>query len=134
MFFQRKQIKKTVDLAECLGAPIAKLVKTQMRKGDYWKRLPQSVTFRETKPAFYLNDGDTLHAYLVDLNKGEVVGSVYCGSSDTAIHHGKEQFSEGQTGQDGFAVFFVETYYAGNGKTAWAVTVVSPNIQKQIAA
>ena len=122
------QIKKDADMVNVFGSTIAKMIKTTMTPNNA-KKKPVLVSLVETKPAFYLNDGATLQVFAVIISTGEVLGSRYCGSADTAHIH-LEQFTEGVTAPDNCALFFVER--EGNG--LWTLTVVSSNIIKNIAA
>ena len=122
------QVKKKADLEVALGKDLTKTV-WGLRNAQ-WKRCPSSLSFTDVKPAFYLNDGGTLRAYGVDLQTGKITGERYCGSADTAIHH-PEQFNETATSPDNHALMFIETYWNGKN-TSWSITLVSPNLQKQI--
>lgn len=93
--------------------------------------MPRAIYFHDTKPEFYLDNGDVLHGYGVDLVTGKVLGSHYCGSGCSTIHHRAEQLSSGAQAPNGRALMFVHEYW--NGKNmSWTVTVVSPNIQREI--
>lgn len=125
---QSISIKKAADLDQVFGPSLAKVVKS-LRK-QFMKRLPFSVHLTDIKPAFYLNDGGMLRCYAVDLSSGQVLGERYCGSADSAIHH-PEQFNETAQAPENHALFFVETY-PSSGNHPWVLTVVSPNITKQL--
>src|SRR5512138_2622781 len=125
------EIKKKADLKKVLGGNIAKTV-LAFRDSSLMQRLPKSVEFHDSKPAFYLNDGDTLQGYGIDIETGQILGSHYCGSTDTALHHTTEQFSEGAEAPMNKALVFVREYWNGRNMS-WNVTVVSPNVQKEIA-
>ena len=125
---QSISIKKQKDLENILGKKLAQTVKG-FRK-TFMKRLPFSVELRETKPAFYLNDGGMLRCFAVNLETNELLGERYCGSADTAIMH-KEQFNETAQAPNNHALMFVETY-PSSGNHSWTLTIVSPNITKQI--
>lgn len=124
-------IKKKADLERVLGGNVAKTVLT-FRDGSLMQRLPRSIEFHDSKPAFCLNDGDTLQGYGIDIETGQILGSHYCGSTDTALHHLAEQFSEGAEVPGNKALVFVQEYWNGRNMS-WNVTVVSPNVQKEIA-
>ena len=125
---QTVTIKKQIDLENVLGKQLANTVKSW--RGQLMKKLPSSVYFTETKPAFYLDDGSTLKCYAIDLANSKVIGERYCGSADTSIMH-KEQFNETAKAPENFALFFVETYWNGRNMS-WSLTVVSPNFIKQL--
>lgn len=130
----RVRIKTVADFENAVGKPIARnllAILKQEGKTEY-KKVPSGISFVSEKPRFYLGDGQTLTAYLFDLSSGKMLSRMYCGSGDTAINHTMHQLSEGSKSKDGFAVFFLETYYAGNGKTGWTLTVVSDNVQVQM--
>lgn len=128
------KIKTIGDFENAVGKPIARnlLAEIKSRNNREYKKVPSGISFVKEKPAFYLSDGSTLTAYLVNLSTGDILSRIYCGSGDTAINHQSHQFSEGSKSKEGFGVFFIETYYAGNGKTGWTITVVSDNVQTQV--
>ena len=126
----RLTIKKAADLDAIFGKKLAKAIKGL--RGQTYRRIPSAVTLTETKPQFHLDDSATLKAFVLDLAKGEIVASHYCGSYDTILHHKEEQLGEGQKASEGMAVCFLETYYNGRN-TSWELTVVSSNLTKQIA-
>ena len=126
---QQISVKKVADLEVIFGAKLAKTVKGFRR--SFMKRLPFSVDLCEVKPAFYLGDnGDMLRCYAVNLETGELLGERYCGSADTAIQH-PEQFNETAKAPENHALFFVNTFGSASNHP-WTLTVVSPNITKQL--
>jgi len=125
----RKEIKKKADLEAYLGKKLAKAVLSF--GGGSRKKKPSAIEFLETKPKFYLNDGDTLHCYGVDLETSEITGERYCGSSDTAYMHREEQFGEGHTAPNNKALLFIQSYYNGRNMS-WEVTLISSNLVRQL--
>lgn len=123
------KIEKKADVLVVLGNTLGVNI-LNLRRAN-WKKLPHSIDLTETKPSFGLNDGGTLDSYAVDLKTGEILSNHYCGSADSAVHHKVEQFSEGHTPPDNTAIVFIETCWNGRN-TSWFVTVVSPNIVRQI--
>ena len=130
----KQDIKKISDLEECIGKKTARAIinriQSDNQKGTVRKR-PSTVHFHNTKPEFYLNDGETLKLYLIDLEKQEIEGEYYCGSGDTAINHKREQFSSGLHCKAGFAYFFITKYWNGKN-SSWDITVVSDSLTGQI--
>lgn len=125
----RVEIKKIADLENALGKILARnLLKTVRRETLQTK--PRSVEFVAQKPAMFLGDGDTLHAYGADLDTGEITGERYCGSAESAINH-PEQGYDGNEAPKGFALIFVHAYWNGINHS-WTVTVVSNEKINQI--
>ena len=121
-------VKKKADLETALGKKLAANV-AKLRKGDD-RRYPSLITLTATKPSFALNDGSMLDAYSVNLQTCEIGNHRYCGSADTSYMH-LEQFNETATAPDNHVLMFIERYW--NGKNmSWSLTMVSPNITKQI--
>jgi hypothetical protein len=125
---QNIQIKKLADLEKVFGKKLTKTVKG-FRKA-YMKRTPFSVTLTEVKPSFALGDGDMLRCYAVNLTTGEVIGERYCGSGASEMNH-PELFNETAKAPENHALIFVESY-ASSSNHPWTITVVSPNITKQL--
>lgn len=123
-------VKKNEDLDAAVGKALAKVIKG-FRK-DFMKRLPSGIRFTEAKPKFYLDDGGMLRVFAVNLATGEVLGERYMGSGDTAANN-PSQFDEGHQAPENHALMFVETY-PSTGNHPWYLTVVSPNVVKQIEA
>ena len=122
-------IKVKADLEKCLGVKLA--AKVVNLAGEGCQRYPRRVEFCAAKPCFYLDDGQTLKAFAVDLNQGEIIGERYCGSGCSTMNH-PEQMSQGEKVKEGFALAFVETYWNGRNMS-WNLWIVSDSIQKQIA-
>lgn len=124
-------IKKKADLEATLGKNLANSLLKAGRK-KFMKMLPMSVDFKESKPKFYLDNGDMLRAYAFDL-EGNLLGEAYCGSGDTVMHHAGVQLGEGQAAPKGVIVAFINTY-ASSQNHPWSLTIVSSDLQKQIGA
>jgi hypothetical protein len=129
MEIARVGIKRKADLEAALGRDLARTV-MGFRDSSDMRRLPSGISFHDVKPAFHLNDGDTLTAYGVELS-GKVRGSHYCGSAESVLNHLSDQFSEGAQAPENHAIIFMRTYWNGRN-TSWDLTVVSPNITKEI--
>jgi len=125
---QSISVKKMADLEAVFGTKVAKVVKG-FRK-SFMKVLPSTIMLTETKPAFYLNDGGMLWCYALNLDTGEILGSRYCGSGDSAVNS-PEQFNETAKAPGNHALLFVETY-PSTANHPWTLTVVSPDITQQL--
>jgi hypothetical protein len=125
------KIKNKADLESVLGKTLTSNFMKVARK-EFMKTKPMSVNFSETKPKFYLDNGDMLRAYLVDIETSQVLAEAYCGSGDTVLFHAGVQLGEGQRVPDGQAILFVNTY-ASSQKHPWFLYVVTNNFQKQVA-
>lgn len=120
------KIGKASDLDAILGAKLAKALIAEVRSDNMQKK-PRRVSLYTAKPAYYLNDGDTLHFYRVDVVKGTIEARQYGGSAESAIHH-PEQFAEGQQPSPLVdAVLAVRTYWGGS-QTFWEVDVISLHV------
>lgn len=124
------KIKTNAEVVAIVGERFAKTL-LKLRKGS-WTRLPYSIIHSTKKPSFGLNDGGTLHCYLVDLTTMEVAAEHYGGSADTILNHKKEQLSEGATPPEDLAYLFIETSWNGRNMS-WFVTVVTTH-RTQISA
>jgi len=123
-------IKKKADLETALGKKLAANV-AKLRGGNVTlKRYPSMITFTAVKPKFCLDDGTTLHVYPVNLETCEIGEPRYCGCYDTIFNH-PEQLNETATAPDNRAMMFIEKYWNGRN-TSWSLTMVSPNIPKQV--
>jgi hypothetical protein len=122
-------VKKKAELEAVLGKKLANNLLKSARKG-FMKMLPFQVEFVESKPKFYLDNGDMLKAYAFDL-EGNLLGEAYCGSGDTVMHHSGAQLGEGQKAPEGTIVAFVNTY-ASSQNHPWVLTIVSNDLQKQL--
>jgi len=114
------EIQKKSDMVEIFGANLAREV-LGVHRGN-WKAKPQCVTIVETKPAFYLGDGDCLLAYGIDLVSEKVGRSHFCGSGDCAINYPEQQVT-GIKAPANKALMFVHSYWNGRN-TSWTITVV----------
>ncbi len=119
------------QLIEMFGKNVANTVLSFRSKS--MKRSPSSVSFVDKKPAFYVNDGGTLHGYVVDLETGKVLHEKYCGSGDTVMCHLGDMFAVGQQAAGNIAVMYVETAWNGRNHS-WFLTVVSSCLTKQIGS
>ena len=124
------KITKIAQLETLLGRTLAQEV-IKLRTSNM-KRLPTYVDFKAAKPSFCLNDGDTLHAYAVDLVTNEITNNKYCGSNDSAYMHQQEQFAEGHTAPENKAFLFISKYWNGKN-TSWDLTIISSNYKAQIS-
>jgi hypothetical protein len=122
--------KKKEDVEKALGKSLANNLLKAARKG-FMKRVPFSITFTDSKPQFYLDNGDMLKAYAFDM-QGNLLGEAYCGSGDTVLHHAGVQLGEGQKAPQGVIVAFVNTY-ASSSNHPWSLTIVTNELIKQIA-
>ena len=123
------KITKIAQLETLVGKELAQ--KILSLKTNSMKRLPTYVDFKPSKPSFCLHDGDTLHAYAIDLETNTITNRHYCGSNDSAYMHKEEQFSEGHTAPANKAFMFMTKYWNGRN-TSWDLTFVSSNYKKQI--
>ena len=89
---QTVTIKKQIDLENVLGKQLANTVKSW--RGQLMKKLPSSVYFTETKPAFYLDDGSTLKCYAIDLAPKEQARKKLSIVNDKYIEGHKQTFGE----------------------------------------
>lgn len=123
-------IKKKADLEAIIGKSLTKELCARVGKPDTQKK-PKRVYLKSEKPKFYLDRGDVLYAFGVNLKTEEITGYKYCGSEDSTYMHYSEQLGENGSPEDGFAVFFVTNYWNGKNRS-WDLTIVSPNITQQI--
>jgi hypothetical protein len=122
----RFAVKKKTEFEQMFGKKLADEIIKEVRKSGGRRLLPSSVIVCNTKPAFYLNDGDTLRAYRLDLINQKIIGEHWCGSGDTTINH-KEQMAEGEF-PDSETILFVREMW--NGSTmSWYLTVVTKNFE-----
>ena len=129
----RVSVKKLEDMRFVLGVDLANLLLKVCKHDKHYRSKPHRIVFTDTKPSFYLGDSETLFAYLIDLNKNEVVAEEYCGSYDTILHHLPAQLGKGGEVPTGYAVVFQRTYYVGGKNfTAYNLTVVSSDLIKQM--
>lgn len=128
------KIKAASDLALVLGKKLAAtMIETVRGTEKDTQKKPRRVTFYGAKPAYYLNDGDTLHFYRVDVVTGTITGYHYAGSAESAVNNGPAQFSEGQVPDPMVdAVLAVRKYWGGN-QTFWEIDVISQHVN-QLAA
>lgn len=121
------KIKTKDELILAAGERLAGVL-MRLRKGS-WTKYPYSVTLATKKPSFALNDGGTLHCYLLDLTDMSVLAEHYGGSNDSIINHTREQLSEGATPPEDFGYLFIETYWNGRNM-GWFATLVTPHKEK----
>lgn len=123
------EIKKIADLENIFGKKLAAAIIKECRGEDMMAK-PRRVGFYSEKPAYYLNDGDVLDFYAVNIEAQTIVGHHFAGSADSAINH-PEQFTMGQK-VTGDAVLAVVSYWNGRN-TSWTIDVISSNYVKQLA-
>jgi len=121
--------KTKADIETIFGKKMAGVV-LGFRKPS-WKKTPMSVSIVEVKPVFYVDDGGGLFCYAVNLETGAILGERYCGSGNSSINH-PEQFDATAKAPDNHALIFIERYQS-SGNCPWTVTVVSPNMTRQIS-
>lgn len=130
---QMMLVKKVEDMRFVLGVDLANLLLKVCKHDKHYRSKPHRIAFTDTKPSFYLGDSETLFAYLINLEKVEIVATEYCGSYDTILHHLPAQLGKGGEVPTGYAVVFQRTYYVGGRNfTAYNLTVVSSDLTKQI--
>lgn len=125
----RVEIKKKQELENAVGKVLAKTLLSLVGAG--YRRVPSWVSFHEQKPKLMPDDGDTVHAYAVDMQSGEVLAKEYCGSGNNTINFMRQQLSEGQQVPENFLLVFVTGYHR-SGNRGWYVDIVSSNLTKQI--
>lgn len=124
--------KTIADLEKILGKSLAKAILTECGGGNTQAK-PRGVTIYREKPAYYLNDGDTLHFFNVDLAEGKILDRHFGGSADTAINHAREQFAEGVRAIEQDAVLIIRYFW--NGKNmSWTIDVITEHEIAQLSA
>ena len=124
------KINKASDLNGIMGAKLAKSLIAEVTRGGNTQKKPRRVTLYTSKPSYYLNDGDTLHFYRVDVVTGTILAHQYGGSADSAANHPVEQFSAGQSPDPMVdAVLAVRTYWGG-GQTFWEIDIISQHVHQ----
>jgi len=119
-------IKNKAEVEQVFGKALAALILKSGTRGGNCQAKPRRINFHAVKPAFYLNDGDTLRFLSVNLTEQTILGEHYAGSSDTSIHHAGEQFGEGGKAP-GDAVVAITHYW--NGKNmSWSLAVISSHL------
>jgi len=122
-------IKTKGQVAAIFGAKLAaEILARGAREGSQKK--PRSVAFYAEKPAYHLNDGDTLTFYALDLAAQRIIAEVYGGSADTTFWHQSAQLAEGGKAP-GDAVIAICHYWNGHNQS-WTVDVISDHITKML--
>lgn len=121
------QPKNKAEVVNALGKSITDEIYKFKKKGT--RRNPLFLYFMKSSPSFAVDDGGGLFAAPVDLVSGKLLRDwSYHGSGNSTINY-LEQTSEGATAPENKAIIFIEY---SHGYSSWTVTVVSPNITKQL--
>lgn len=116
------------DLETALGTKVARALIAWAKERGGLRRLPSSVQVMRTKREYYLNDGDGLFALGVNLETGEITGSQYGGSGETACNYARIQHSTGSLPAPvNHAVAFVRCYWNGRNQS-WSVDFVTDQL------
>lgn len=130
---------KKTEVEQVLGAVVMKAVNKMLalESGPFnrkFRRVPSAIEFHSEKPTFNLHDFETMTAYAVNIETGEVLSSIYCGSGLSTINHRAEQLGEGFKAPKGHALIFLTQSHGGGGNTAYYLDIVTDHITPQIEA